>query len=516
MNDDDGINSGSAYIFARSGSNWTQQAKLTASDGATDDEFGKSVSISGDYAIVGAWWDDDNDYGSGSAYIFKKPVEGWSNMTETTKLTASDGAGMDEFGVSVSISGAYAIVGAHTGDIVYGDDRGSAYIFYRNEGGADNWGQQAKLSPSDGAAYDNFGKSVSISGDYAIGGAIDNDPSGISNAGAAYIFVRNGTVWTQQQKLTASDGEEDDNFGSSVSIFGDYVIVGAYQDDDNGSNSGSAYAFLRSGTSWTQTDKQTASDGDWGDRFGNFVSISGNYAIVAAFCDEDNGGYAGAAYIYHSIEDLSLPVELSTFNAVYSVNDLGNKYITIKWATASETDVIGFNIYRNTNNSFIDADIINIEPIQGHGTTTVMHTYSFNDEEADVYASYYYWLEVINLGGTNDVYGPIKYKSIDVDNNGELNIITSNLNSCYPNPARSGSEIKFDFRVGGLEGTTKHVELKIYNVLGELVVEIINRDMLVNIYDDISWIPKNLPCGMYFYQLNTDNFNEVKKMVIVR
>jgi hypothetical protein len=279
--DDKGIESGSAYIFRWDGTSWSQQAKLTASDGAAGDYFGYSVSISGDYAIVGAIYDDDKGSASGSAYIFKRDGTSWS---EQAKLTASDGADNDCFGRSVSISGDYAIVGAYYDDA----GKGSAYIFKRD---GTIWSQQQKLTASDGAADDRFGISVSISGDYAIMGAYYDD----SWKGSAYIFKRDGTSWSQQQKLTASDGDANDFFGWSVSISGDYAIVGAYYDD---AGKGSAYIFLRGGTIWVQKQKLTASDGSAYDYFGFSVSISGDYAIVGAFFDDDKEDESGSAYIF--------------------------------------------------------------------------------------------------------------------------------------------------------------------------------------------------------------------------
>jgi hypothetical protein len=253
-------------------------AKLTASDGATNDYFGDSVSISGDYAVVGAYGDDSS---SGSAYIFRRDGTSWSQQA---KLTASDGNSYDEFGYSVSISGDYAIVGAHFDDanLIYS---GSAYIFKLD---GTSWSQQAKLTASDGSVNDCFGESVSISGDYAIVGACGDDDNG-NSAGSAYIFKRDGENWSQQTKLMALDGAAYDSFGISLSISGDYAIVGARGDDDNGDSAGSAYIFKRDGETWSQQAKLTASDGAAEDLFGLSVSISGDYAVVGAKCDDDNG-----------------------------------------------------------------------------------------------------------------------------------------------------------------------------------------------------------------------------------
>ena len=210
--------------------------------------------------------------------------------------------------------------------------------------------------------------------------------------------------------------------------------------------------------------------------------------------------------------DITLPVELSSFTASYV-----NEFVTIFWQTASETDVIGFNIYRSEEDDFSTAsDPINECLIEGQGTTTIMNDYYFTDETADpYYTTYYYWLEVINLGGSRDVYGSIIYEPGDIDNNGEINFVSTQFDNCYPNPAILGNTIHFGFRVGGIELTNRHIELKVYNVLGKLVKEIVNEDRLVDDYTE-QWTPKNLPNGVYFYQLRTDNYNEVKKMLLVK
>ncbi len=301
--DDKGDGSGSAYIFSRNEGgtdNWGEEKKLTAYDGAVGDNFGESVSISGSTAIVGAYADDDY---SGSAYIFRSYVvigEGkiWQLVK---KLTASDGAPDQSFGDSVSISGDTAIAGASDAFFQIGGRKGAAYIFYRNHGGTNNWGEVKKLIASDGAADDDFGHSVSISGDTVIVGASLDDDKGPSS-GSAYIFSRNegGTDnWGEVQKLTAYDGAASDRFGLSVSISGDTVIVGASLDDDKGPSSGSAYIFSRNEggmDNWGEVQKLTAYDGAASDRFGLSVSISGDTAIAGASGDND---YSGSAYIFY-------------------------------------------------------------------------------------------------------------------------------------------------------------------------------------------------------------------------
>jgi hypothetical protein len=324
--------SGSAYIFKRDGDSWIEEAKLLASDGAADDSFGHSVSIDGDYAIIGANW--KGAY-VGAAYIFKRDGSTW---TEEAKLTASDGAAWEFFGWSVSISGDYAIVGAYCDDD-NGKHAGSAYIFKRD---GSSWTEEAKLLASDGEEYDYFGKAVAINGDYAFVGA---PGCHVEIYGAAYIFKRDGSSWTEVEKLTppigetigcygssvcmdgdyaaigtdtyeivyiykldgdswikeaelsVSDGTEFyvHHFGESVCIDGEHIIIGAIGDNDNGPLSGAAYIFKRNGISWTEVEKVIASDGKRKDWFGMSVSMDGDWAIVGAPWDNS---HKGAAYVF--------------------------------------------------------------------------------------------------------------------------------------------------------------------------------------------------------------------------
>ena len=295
-NDDNGTSSGSAYIFEQDGKGtWSEVAKLTASDAVAGAIFGYSVSISGDLVVVGASGNDDNGISSGSAYIYERDGNGaWS---EVAKLNASDGNQADLFGSGVSISGDTVVVGSYLDDD-NGFDSGSAYIYER--AGDGTWPEVAKLTASDPDEYDEFGFSVSISGDRVVVGADYDDDNG-SASGSAYIFERNGKgTWSEVAKLTASDAAVSDRFGGSVAISGDLVLVGARLDDDNGwSNSGSAYVYERDGKgTWSEMAKLTASDGAENDWFGYSVSISDNQAVIGSKFDNDNGTASGSAYIY--------------------------------------------------------------------------------------------------------------------------------------------------------------------------------------------------------------------------
>jgi hypothetical protein len=282
--DNNGI--GSVYVFTRTGTTWTEQQKLSASDGQPDDYFGMYISLDGDTVLIGAGWDDDNGVDSGSAYIFTRTGTTW---TQQQKLLASDGAAGDCFGCyAVSLSGGTALIGA------FGDDefKGSGYVFTRT---GTTWTQQAKLLASDGVAEDYFGYAVSLDGDTAIinGGVHDEDK------GAVYVFTRTGTTWTQQQKLLASDGAEGDEFGISLSIDGDNALISARWDDENNkTDCGSAYVFTRTGTTWTQQAKLLASDGHANDRFAWPVTLDGDTALIGVYQDDDNGVDSGSAYIF--------------------------------------------------------------------------------------------------------------------------------------------------------------------------------------------------------------------------
>jgi hypothetical protein len=288
--DDDG---GSAYVYVYTGGTWVEQAKLVASDGELDDRFGGAVSISGDTAVIGARGDDDLASGSGSAYVFIRTGTTW---TQQAKLAASDAAGNDRFGVSVAVGGDTAVIGANgdTFDAANEEYAGSAYVFTRV---GTTWTQQAKLTPSDRAADTEFGYSVALSGETAVVGVGLFDSS---SSEAAYVFARTGTTWSQQAKLTAADVAADNQFGSSVALSGDTVVIGAHLDSDAGSSSGSAYVFARTGTTWTQQAKLFAADAATFDQFGNAVAISGDTVLIGASADDndDTEIESGSAYVF--------------------------------------------------------------------------------------------------------------------------------------------------------------------------------------------------------------------------
>lgn len=278
--------------------NWNEIMRRLASSGSPGNEYGYTVSVSGNYAVVGA-------YKSASAYVLYKDQGGTDNWGEVKKL-APTGAG-DAFGFSVSISGDYVVVGDIDAGVSY---TGAAFIFNRNQGGTDQWGQVKKITASDADQAKFFGYSVAIDGNYVVVGSYRDYgeyASPVLFAGAAYIYYKDqpsANNWGEVKKIISSDRSQDDYFGTSVSISGDYVVVGATGEtlDQGGGSSltkaGAAYVFYRNeGTTngWGQQRKIVASDRSANAFFGQSVSISGYYITVGAYIK-------GAAYVFYKTQ----------------------------------------------------------------------------------------------------------------------------------------------------------------------------------------------------------------------
>jgi hypothetical protein len=278
---------GSAYILKCEGGFWLEHSRLIASDGEDHDWFGYSVSMNGDYAIVGAFGDDDAGSSSGSAYIFKREGSTWN---EQAKLTAPAYL----FGLSVSISGDYAAIGAPG---TYGT--GVVYIFKRN---GSSWEEETKLTVSDASSGAWFGSAVSIHDDYILIGA-SRDSGIMQRGGSAYIFNREGSTWVEQAKIVGSAVGVNDAFGSSVALDGNYAIVGAPQyewEPEVGPGPGAVYVFKREGTAWLEQAKLAPINGTADNLFGDSVSISGDYVVVGApWAHEGVWGHRiGSAYVF--------------------------------------------------------------------------------------------------------------------------------------------------------------------------------------------------------------------------
>lgn len=292
------VGQGQAYIYVRSGASWSEQASLIASDGSSNDQFGYAVSADGDTVVVGA---PMRSIGAslyqGQAYVYVRSGTTWS---EQAKLVGSDGAKFDGFGFSVAVSGGTTVVGALQKKVGTATTQGQAYVYVRS--GA-TWFEQAKLIGSDGARSDRFGFSVAVSGDTAVVGAPSKDVGATAGQGQSYVYVRHGASWSEQAKLVGSNGAAVDRFGSSVAVSGDTAVVGAYlKDVGTHRGQGQAYVFARAPTapaSWVERTKLFGSDSMAGDSFGWSVAISADTIIIGARGKEVGGHKAqGQGYVY--------------------------------------------------------------------------------------------------------------------------------------------------------------------------------------------------------------------------
>ncbi|MCK7476223.1 MAG: FG-GAP repeat protein [Candidatus Moduliflexus flocculans] len=272
------------------------------SDGADYDNFGISVALGGDFAVVGSPGDDDEGTNAGAAYIFAKIEGGADGWGEVAKLVASDAVAGDLFGVSVDISGDYVVVGA-TGEDGAGTNRGAVYIFYRDQGGADAWGQVARVRAAGAADEDDFGISVAIDGDTLIVGAEGYDGD-TNQEGAAYVYRKDqggANVWGQVVRLVSDDPGDTDQYGFSVDISDDVAIVGSPGEDGAGSNRGAARVYARDlggADAWGLVKKILAADQSDDSWFGTSVAVRGTRVVAGAPWADGGGTNRGAVYIF--------------------------------------------------------------------------------------------------------------------------------------------------------------------------------------------------------------------------
>ena len=331
---------GAVYVFERISGTWTQTGELHAADGSAGDNFGHSVCIDADTVFVGAPGRDDHGNESGAVYIFERTAGVW---TQFAKLTAPDGAPEDRFGKAVSVSGDSAFIGAFFDDD-NGLNSGSAYVFERVDG---EWSQVQKLTPSDGSPIDQFGISATIDGTTAIVGAEYDDDNG-TDSGSAYVFDRIGGVWTEVTKLTAPDGTAGDHFGWSVAISGDTIGVGANWADVQGSDSGSAYVFRRASNSWTQIAKVSAPDGAAGDWFGHSVAVGDDMAVVGSYWDDDAGTDSGSVYVFQPcLADLTGDGVVDTLDFLLFLGAWSQGHLLADWDKNGTVNTLDFLAYLN-------------------------------------------------------------------------------------------------------------------------------------------------------------------------
>ncbi|MFC1979198.1 FG-GAP repeat protein, partial [Chloroflexota bacterium] len=391
----------------------TTETKLLITDGSDGFYLGNASCVDADTIIVGSVEDDENGADSGSAHVFIRSGSTWSHQQ---KLIAIDGEVNDYFGAAVAISGDTAVVGVPLDDDNVADS-GSAYVFVRS---GSVWSHQQKLTAGDGDTGDFFGASVSISGDTVVVGAYGADDSG-TDSGSAYVFVRSGSVWSQQQKLTAGDGDTGDFFGGMVAISNNTILAGSPLDDDNGTDSGSTYVFERSGSVWSQQQKLVPDDGAAGDHFGGSVAISGDTAVVGAYGDDNNGTDSGSAY-------------------VFDLDDIGDLEWRLIWQLPEPEQVLqlaeGWNIISFNVGASVDVcgdTIVVGSPLAEHNETDVGSVLVFERSGSDMILQY---ALTPSDGAAGDYFGGA------VGISGNTIVVGSPLNDTYG--SNSGSAYVFE------------------------------------------------------------------------
>lgn len=417
-----GKDAGTARIYHRVGAVWEEQAVLLAADGEAGDQFGIAVSISGDFAFVGAHRDDnENGPFAGAVYVFKRNGTAWEQQDriiagggafedqfgvaiaakdnrlvvgatgvgqnrgaayvyhETggdwlfiNRIEASDGQQGDAFGHAVDIDGDYAVIGANAADEVGSADAGAAYAFVFN---GSQWVEQKRFASANPVAEGAMGQSVAVSGAYAIIGASREMIEDQEKAGIAYVYAREGSNWTLQTSLEAFDRAAGDEFGYAVTLQGTYAVVGArWHRNNQGQKSGAAYLFKRSGTTWISEARLLSADGDVGDQFGNAVDFSNEQVIVGARWDDNTiGRDAGAAYIF-PVGGAGVPSLLSSvteldFGAVsvgessdrtFSIANIGTADLSISQAVIEGADARHFRLVQGAANTLL-APLANVD-----------------------------------------------------------------------------------------------------------------------------------------------------------
>ena len=291
-------NGGKALIYRRSGNSWVLDATIVPADPSHNADFGWSLGISGDRAIVGAFTHAELPYITGAAYFFERVDGAWTEMAHFL----GDSAQESGFGASVAISGDYAVVGAALPPPPTFAGPGRAFV-YRRDSASGSWTRDTILTASDQIDFIEFGTSVAIDGGVLVVGAERGVKANTIIGGAAYVFRRSGTTWTEEAKLTASDAAYHDFFGASIAVSGNRLLVGAHEQDDEGDAAGATYVFTRNTTTglWSESQILTPEHSNAGDNFGRAVAIDGGRALIGAWLADGDESTTGAAYVYRMV-----------------------------------------------------------------------------------------------------------------------------------------------------------------------------------------------------------------------
>ena len=463
----------SATVFTFNGRKWTKQAQLVPRN---EGDAGWSVAISGDSLIIGVPRDNVVADTSGSAFIYVRKGKKWEQQA---KLRADDPTKADNFGFSVSIDRNTAIVGVPKDDDA-GKDSGSAYVFAR-EGTA--WRKQAKLVASDLAGSDAFGEAVFIQDNTAVVGANGHTHSGARFGGAAYVFVRTGNRWTEQAKLIAADTAKADRFGNSVSVSGKTIVVGApFHDTKFGKDAGAAYVFALEGATWKIQAKLTPNKSKKILKFGFGVANTGSIVIVGAPGYDHPASGSGAAYSFVRTRDVWK--EEATVVPEDGVKDIH----------------FGYTVSMSQNNV----------AVASHNAQFLAHDGKLNGDGRAVYI----YNSVRHFGTPPFAVDPFGLKVTTL-----ARVKRTALLQNFPNPFNPETWIPYRL------GADADVTLRIYNLQGQLMRRLNLGEQVTGDYSTREraayWDGRNsrgegVSSGIYFYQLSTPTFNQMKRMVIVK
>ncbi|MBK8284974.1 MAG: Ig-like domain repeat protein [Ahniella sp.] len=341
----DGATSGAVYIYRLNGNTWALEQNIDPAARSANDNFGSSLAIDSTNLVAGARTGDASAASAGSVWVFTRSGTIWS---EQQRLTANDGATADNFGLSVALSGNSVIVGANLARISALEAAGAAYVFTRS---GSIWTQQQKLVAPVAGELDEFGVDVDLEGDTAIVGHRNEDGT-FANSGAARIYTRAAGVWTLTTTLTASDAADNDFFGLTVALDGPFALVGAYTEDRTGLiDAGAAYIYERSqGGVWSQKDKFIASDAANIDQFGFEVALAPGLGLVGAPLDDNSDGIdAGAVYTFVNGTPTTTALVTNLSSLTY-----GETLSLLATVTPTATGTVNFN----NGVSLLGADVL--------------------------------------------------------------------------------------------------------------------------------------------------------------
>ena len=476
---------------------------VIANDPTSNDEFGNAVDVQGQYMIVGAQRDRPSGSFSGSAYIFQWNGNAW---TEMQKLGADNPGSYKRFGWSVAISGTYAAVGAR-GENTGGNNSGAAYIFQLN---GNSWQQIDKVSEGSGAAEDDeFGQSIAMDGDVLVVGAWGDD----GEQGAAYIYHRNGASWQLAERLDPAESGSGDFFGCSVAVSGNTVVVGAPGADVNGTGTGAVYVYERSGNTWTRTARFNGSNGGSGDAFGYSVALSGDRLIVGANAADFVAGDAGAAYLFTRSNGAWSESARFTDSNGLSGDEFGESV-----AIDGNLAMVGAH-HNGVNGS--DAGAAFLYQFDGNSWQPVSSVYPNAPMEGDRFGN------AMVMRDGHAFVGAFRRDHSDKTDPGSIFFFQTpgvtaidplpgavptgfRLEPNFPNPFNPGTVIPFSL------SRNEVVSLRIFNLLGQEMAVLIDGETMASGTYHISWDAQAFPAGVYFCQLNAGNQVATRRMLYVK